>query len=276
MHFVKDGDLRRVNAGEAFGEPLVLRLVVDEERGPVGVAGARLLVGLPRRQGGRIATKTESAVTDDRGLLSFTPPPPDFVGKAKLTVRLDSQSAFELLDALPAAYASEVAALEDGLRSLGVELPYEVLSRARAVPTAVLIADLGDEGAVVLPGLTQAAPAELLSKEGFDLRPSGLSADSIPGRDDPAILGDARKAADGYARLIYGSARLSRLSKDGSNWIGEARASVKVVDLASGAVLWVGEKAAAAVSPDEASARMAALRELGLNAIGQDLLSALP
>jgi serine/threonine protein kinase len=54
------------------------------------------------------------------------------------------------------------------------------------------------------------------------------------------------------------------------------KAAVKVLDIASGRVLYSAERGATALGSDEKSARAAAYRELGLSAIGKDLLANLP
>lgn len=277
LRFVKGGEAYKAFLGKAFERPFELKLVAGEGDGAPGVPGAKLLVSYQRKQGSRTVSKTESAVTDGSGRLSYAPPAPDFVGKAKLLVRLDFQSSLDLLDSLPASYAAYRDALEEEIQSKYVEIAYEVSSAARGVPTALALVDLDDSGAVASGARTEAGLLEALSREKFDVRSSGLDAALVAGMDDAAIAA-AGKAAPGkkFLRLVYGAAKITGVRKDGSTYLADAKASVKAVDLTSGSLLYSAEKTATGLGADEASARAAAYRELGLNAIGKDLLSSLP
>ncbi len=277
IRFEKPGEGLRALLGQPFPEPFKLRLVSGEGAGAPGVAGAKLLVSYQRKQGSRTVSKTESAVTDPTGLLVFSPPPPDFVGKAKLTVRVDFQSSIELLDRLPTKYDALRAALAEEFKQQYVEIGYEVVSNARNVPTALAIVDYDEAGKVLAGAQTQAALLEALTKEKFIARNANFEPALIAAMDDAALLATAKTALAGKAeRLVYGVARLESVRKDGSMVLASAKAEVKVVELASGLVLIVLEKTATGLGADEAAARRAAYRELGLNAVGKELLASLP
>jgi hypothetical protein len=277
LRFVKAGDNYKASLGKAFDAPFVLSLVAGEGDAAPGVPGAKLLVSYQRKQGTRTVSKTESAVTDAAGRLSYTPPAPDFVGKAKFLVRLDFQASLDLLDSLPAKYSSYRDALEDEIQSKRAEIAYEVSSAARSVPTAVALVDLDDAGTPIVGARTEAGLVEALVKEKFDARSGGLDASLVAKMDDATILA-AAKAAPGkkFGRLVYGTAKITGVRKDGSMYLADSKASVKVVELATGTLLYSAEKAATGMGSDEATARAAAYRELGLNAIGKDLLASLP
>ena len=150
-------------------------------------------------------------------------------------------------------------------------------SAARSVPTAVALVDLDDAGTPIAGARTEAGLVEALVKEKFDARSGGLDASLVAAMDDAAILA-AAKAAPGkkFGRLVYGAAKITGVRKDGSMYLADSKASVKVVELATGSLLYSAEKAATGMGSDEAAARAAAYRELGLNAIGKDLLASLP
>ena len=270
----------RAFVAEPFATPFTFRVSLEGGNGSGGVAGAKVLVRYLRRQGTRTASKTESATTNTDGLLSFSPPPPDFVGKGRLTVGLDFRSAMDLLAALPGVYSQAAGALEDELRASSIEVSYDIDSKAKDLPTALAIVDIDDGGA--LSGTqTQDALAEALTRERFALRPSGIDAASLATMGDAAVLAAARVAAPAalggaYARLVYGRALIIRVRKDGSTFIAEAKADIKAIDLSSGALLYSAERAASGLGPDEAAARKAAYRDLGLNAVAKDLLASLP
>lgn len=277
IRFEKLGDNYKALLGQAFPEPFKLRVVSGEGAGAPGVAGANLLVSYQRKQGTRTVSKTESAVTDGSGLLSYSPPPPDFVGKAKLLVRIDFQSAQDLLDKLPAKYEAYRASLSEEFKQKYLELNYEVASNARNVAMAVAIVDLDEGGKAVAGAQSQAGLVDALTKEKFNVRALALDSGLLQAMDDDAILAAGKASLAGKAeRLAYGVARLESVRKDGSMFLASAKASVKVVELATGRILYSGEKAVTGLGADEAAARRAAYRELGLNAIGKDLLSSLP
>ncbi|HRY72529.1 MAG TPA: hypothetical protein P5165_04820 [Spirochaetia bacterium] len=277
IRFDKQGEGYKGLLGQPFPEPFKLRLVSGEGAGAPGVAGANLLVSYQRKQGSRTVSKTESAVTDATGLLSYAPPPPDFVGKAKLVVRVDFQSSVDLLDKLPAKYEALRQALAEELRAKYVEIGYEVSSNARAVPIAVAIVDYDEAGKAVAGAQAQAGLIDALTKEKFSVRSGGLDSGLVGGMDDDAILAAAKSLLAGKAeRLAYGVARLESVRKDGAMFLATAKAAVKVVELSSGRILYSAEKTATGLGADEAAARRAAYRELGAGAIGKDLLSSLP
>jgi len=260
---------------QPFPQPFKLRLVSGEGSNAPGIAGANLQVSYQRKQGTRLVSKTETAVTDGTGLMSYSPPPPDFVGKAKLLVRIDFQSSQDLLDRLPARYAAYREALASEFKNKYIELPYEVSSNARNVPMAISIVDVDEAGAVVPGGSAQAGLVEALVKEKYSVKGFVVDAANLVAMDDEAVLA-ATKAATQFQRIAYGAARIVSVSKEGGTYIANAKATVKVLEIATGSILYSAEKIASGLASDEASARRAAYRDLGLSAIAKDLLSSLP
>jgi hypothetical protein len=281
MRFEKPAEPPKLAVGSAPSAPLRLRLL-GGPTGGAGIGGAHFIVSYPRRQGSRLVAKTDVAVSDANGFVSFLLPAPDFVGRAKLSLSLDARPLLDLLGNLPASLAPQVALIEEGLRGVSIDLPYEVVSMAASVPTAVLILDRDEAGLVVAGGACQAGLVDALSRQGFALRGAGFGAEASAFLDDAAILEAARRAsaqalpAAAYARLVYGSARLSAPRRDGASWLAEGRAQVKVVDLATGSILYSAERLATGIGSDEADSRLAAYRDLGYSAIAQDLLASLP
>lgn len=261
--------------GQAFPKPLVARLLSGEGSSAPGVPGAVVLVTYQRKSGSNLVGKTESAMTDSSGAISFAPPAPDFVGKARFTLRLDFQSSIELLDRLPAKYASYRDSLVDELRAKSLDLGYEVLSAARSVPTAVAIADLDESGAAVEGAKTQAALIEALVREKFSVKGIAVGSEALVAMDEAAVTA-AAKASGKYERAVFGTAAMREVRKDGTSYLASAKASVKVIELATGRILYQAERGATGLGSDEASARTAAYRALGLGAVAKDLLSSLP
>lgn len=260
--------------GQPFPKPFKLRLVAGEGEGAPGVPGATLQVSYQRKQGTRLIDKTESAVTDGSGVLSYSPPPPDFVGKARLRVQMDFQSSISLLEGIPEQFASYRDALVEDLKGKYVEIPYEVASGARSVATGVAIVDLAESGAQAAGAQAQAGLVDTLTKAKFNVRSVAVDGNALAAMDEAAAVAAAKAA--GLARIAFGAAKIDSIRKDGSNYIVSAKAQLKVIEVATGRILYSGEKAAMGFGPDEQSARRSAYRELGANALGKDLLSNLP
>jgi hypothetical protein len=260
--------------GQAFAQPFVAKLVSGEGTGAPGVPGAVVQLSYQRKSGTRLVSKTESVMTDGSGNVNFTPPPPDFVGKAKFSLKLDFQSTLDLLDKIPENYAAFRDSLAAELRAKIVDVPYEVVSGARSVAMAVAILDQDENGGVV-GSLAQAGLIEALIKEKFNVRGLALPADSLAAMDDAAVTA-AVSAAGRYDRIAYGIARISNVRKDGANYLADGKATVRVLEVSSGRTLYTAERIATGFGADEKSARAATYRELGLNAVGKDLLSNLP
>lgn len=263
------------SVGKDFPKPFMAKLVTGEGVSAPGVPGAVVLLSYQRKSGTRLVSKTESVMTDGSGRISFMPPPPDFVGKAKLSLRVDFQSTLDLLDKLPAKYAALRDSLADELRSRFVDLSYEVSSGAAGIPMAVAIADLDESGTAVPGAQAQAGLVEALLREKFTVKGIAIPSDALASMDEAAVSA-AASAAGKFERVAFGTARISGLRKDGNNYLASAKATVKVLDIASGRALYSAERGATGLGSDEKSARAAAYRELGLNAVGKDLLANLP
>jgi hypothetical protein len=269
-------EVYKTNVGQAFAQPFRVKLVAGESDAAPGVPGAVLQVSYQRMQGTRLVSKTESAVTDGQGILSFTPPPPDFVGKAKFYARVDFQSTLDLLDRLPPKYSAYRDSLAEEFKNKMVEIPYEVVSNARSIPTAVAIVDLDDAGKPVSGALAQAGLLDALTRERFDARAMAIDPVLLAAMDEAAIMAAAKAFGGAWGRLVFGTARIESVRKDGSAFLVQARAQVRVVEIASGRTLYSAEKTSSSVGSDEQSARRSALRDLGQASIGKDLLTNLP
>ncbi len=264
--------------GKDYAKPFKARLVFGEGDSAPGIPGAEVYVAYQRRQSsGRVVTRTERAMTDADGVVSFAPPPPDFVGKASLRFSLNLDSTSELLERVPAAYDAYVAAIADELARRSVTFDYVISSAAKTVPTGVVIVDLGDDGQPLGTTIAQGGLFETLAKEKFKAGLAPLSAAMIASFDDAAILKAAKAAyGAGLSRLIYGAARIERSEKDGSMWQATARMTVRCVDFATGAILYSGEKTAVSVAADEASAKRSALLQVARDGVAKDLMANLP
>ncbi len=260
--------------GQEFKRPFMARVVMGEGATAPGVPGAVVLLSYQRKSGTRLVPKTESLMTDASGTLAFTPPAPDFVGKAKFILRLDFQSTLDLLDKLPDKYASYRDSLASELTAKTIDIPYEVVSVASGVSMAIAILDLDESGAVV-GSLAQAGLIDALVKQKFNVKGISISNDPIIAMDDAAVSA-AASAVGKFDRVAFGTASIVSVRKDDSNYLVTGKAMVKVLDIGSGRTLYSAEREATGLGSDEKSARAATYRDLGLNAVGKDMLSNLP
>lgn len=273
VSLTKLNDRLEAYPGAAFPAPFRAKLSV----GSRPLAGAPVIVGYQSRlPNGRMTTRTATVLSGADGVASFDHPSPDFVGKAALTMRLDLSSAVEPLYGISDRFSSMVAGLEDEIAGKRVSFEYAVLSRARTVPTAVVVADADSSGALSV-GTTSSALLQALSSAGFRVSIATLGADAIAGRDDAAILSAAKGSLAGRAeRLAYGTTRVVSVRDDRGQKIATVSAEIKVVELATGNILYSAVKQVPAVATSEREAVEAARRQLGQKTIGEDLAAQLP
>jgi len=264
--------------GKEYPKPFQARLSFGEGETAPGIPGAEVYVTYQRRQSsGRVVSRTERAMTDGKGIVSFAPPPPDFVGKATLSFSLNLDSTRELLDKVPAKYVSFVDAIGEDLARRSISFEYVITSMARTVPTGVIVIDLTDDGKAAATSVAQGGLFETLAKEKFKTGLAPLDAAMVIALDDAAVLKSAKeKYGSGLARIIYGVARVEQAVKDGSMWQATARMTVRCMEFSTGIILYSTEKTAIVVAADEASARRAALLQVGKDAVAKDLMANLP
>lgn len=264
--------------GRPFPKPFQAKLVYGEGDAAPGVPGAEVfMVYQTRNAAGRTLTRTERGLTDANGVVSFAPPPPDFVGRASFTFRLSFDALRDLMDRIPVRYDAYVQALADDMGRRLLSFDYSVTSAAKDVATGVVVIDLAGEGAAATTSVAQGALFEVLAREKFKAGLAPLDAALIISGDDARIIEAARRQySPALGRVIYGTALVTQAAKDGTMWTASARMSVKVVDLANGMVLYATEKLAMAVGADEAAARRAALQQVAREAVAKDLMTNLP
>ncbi len=264
--------------GKAYTKPFQARLTYGEGSAAVGIPGAEVYVTYQRRQTtGRVVTRTERILTDEKGVASFAPPAPDFVGKATLGFSLNLDSARDLLDKVPPKFDAYLSAIQEDMSRRSISFDYVITSEARTIPTGVVVIDLGDDGKPATTSVAQGALFETLAKEKFKAGLAPLDAALVSSMADAAILKSAKaQYGSGLARFIYGTARVDQVTKDGSMWQATARMTVRCVEFATGVVLYSVEKTSIAVAADEATARRSAMLQVAREAVAKDLMANLP
>ncbi len=278
LRFIRVDAPTTASLGKDISKPFQARLVYGEGDRATGVPGAEVYVSYQRRQSsGRVVGRTERAMTDEKGIVSFTPPAPDFVGKATLSLALNLDSTRELLDKIPAAYSALVEAIGDDMARRSLSFEYVIASAARSIPTGVTIVDLGDNGKPATTSIAQGGLFETLAKEKFKTGLAPLNPAIVAALDDEAVLKAAKiQYGSGLARLIYGVAKIENSVKDGSMWQVTARMTVRCVEFSTGIILYSVEKTAITVAADEATAKRSALLQVARDAVAKDLMANLP
>jgi len=239
------------------------------------VAGASLLVTYPKKlASGRIGTGTLQVFTDTNGLAEFEVPPIDVPGSYRVAIQLDYSSIGDLLSSLPSWALPYSDAVQNELSGIVAYLNYKVISMAKNVPMAVAayMKDAVSAGnadpAVFLSGLK-----ETLLKEGFSLSDAILPSSY----KTPIDLSVMRAIAPTDAqRFAIASLAVTSITQDGSYFIAAAEGSLAVFELASGRTLYSATKSTQGMGLSESEAVSNALKTLGSQAFGKDLLSALP
>ncbi|MBN1520154.1 MAG: hypothetical protein JW923_08690 [Spirochaetales bacterium] len=267
-----------VSMGKAYAKPFSARLVYGEGSAAPGIPGAEVsMVYQYRNTNGRILTRTERGLTDAKGVISFAPPEPNFVGKASFVFRLNLDSTRDLMDRIPAKYDGYVTALDEDLSTRTLSFDYVIASDARTVPTGVYVVDVGADGAASPTSVAEKGLFDSMAKERFKVGLAPIDPALVLSGNTSAIVAQAKaRYSPALSRFIFGSARVEGAVKDGSMWQATARMSVTCVDLATGMVLYATEKVFVAVAADEAGARSAALMQVAREAVAKDLMSSLP
>lgn len=278
LRFVRVDAPTVAGLGQAIPQPFQARLVHGEGAAAPAIPGVEVFVAYQTRQAsGRVINRTSREMSDQRGMISFTPPPPDFVGRQTVTFTLNLDSARELLDKMPRKYDAYVAALSDDLSRRSIVFEYTVASQAREVNTGIAVLDIGADGVPATTTVAQGGLMETLVRERFKASVATFNAAQITALDDNGILQAARAQYGAtVSRIIYGTAVVDRIVKDGTMWQATARMTIRALDLASGNVLYSTEKTAIMVAADENQARRSALLQVARDTVAKDLMANLP
>lgn len=262
LRIVRVSSPASVPLGQSAPEPFVARVAYGEGDAAPGVPGAKLAVSYQRKTAsGRPATKTVGMVSDEKGLVSFTPPAFDYVGASAVTMALDLSSALDLLDRVPKGFDAFKDSISKEVSSKFVDIGFSIGSAAKDQPVQVAVYDL-DEAGNAIGTLSQSSAIDGLLREKFKATAAAPAAKAAVLSDDDAAVGSQAKAL-GAKRLIFGTAKVESVSKDGSAFVATCRVSLKALDADTGTVLASSDKVATAVGSSEAEARSSAYREAG-------------
>lgn len=255
------------------------RLLVTAQGLPSGdgLAGVPVkIVYKEIRSNGRARMAQDVIMTNGQGLVEFTRPAPQFVGREQLSMELDFSSNLETLENVPDKYYGQLESVEQRIADKQVQFSYTVVSQAREVPTALMIADLDNGGTVLDKNETVSGVLEVLSDEGFSVGTLPVDIDLLRGSDSQLIEQVRSRYGDRYDRVVFGTVSISDFREDGSRYMVKVSGNIKAADLETGEILYSsGSMFKSALGQNLQSAMSAAFKQFG-KMIGESLTMSLP
>lgn len=266
--------------GEAavpFAQPFRLRVTSGSTAGTLPLADVSLRVTYrEKRSNGRLAVKTATLLTDKKGEISFLHPVPTFVGAGQLSMEIDLSGSFDsVIQALEGDY-SRLSAVEDAALNLKRVFDYTVVSRARSIPSAILVVDADRTKAAYGTQDTASGLLMFLSEAQFDVKRLDLPAEFLLSASDSEILERVRQETGGSVeRLIYGVASIEDFEETEGNYLVKVSATLKVAELETGRIVYSGNLFKRARGSRSQSAIASGFRQLG-ESFGEEMASQLP
>jgi hypothetical protein len=265
----------------AVGEPLPdtfrLKIVNGQNEKDPPVPGADIQVSYKEvRSGGRAGIRTASLQSDRNGMVEFEHPTPTFVGSEKLTMMLDLSAFIRPLDRVPRNFSPYVSGLQDLVNTKRADFEYTVLSRAKDVPTGIVILDMDGAGNPTGGSGTAAGILEALSADGFKVRTLAYNSAMLKGMSDADIVKSiAASFGTQVERIIFGSIAIDEFEEAKGTFQVRVAGTVKAADLKSGQVFYSKRMFKRSIGSGSDGAISAAFRNLGVD-FGKDLSRNLP
>jgi hypothetical protein len=255
---------REVEAFVGHGSSPEFALTVSAQPEGAPIPDARVVFSFPERTaGGRTVLRSRTVATDSEGRALFTPPPPASIGSRTVTARLAVREILDPVDAIEQDAEEAVSALRAALRQPRADFEYRVLSRAREVPTGVLILDADIAGNPVGTDDTTRGLVRRLSAEGFSVRRLSVGAEVLLEERAREVLETLREQApEDLERVILGRARIEEFQEE-DGYLVAVSGSVEVFDLESGRLLHAEEGFRRSRAGSSSGALSAAFSALG-------------
>lgn len=264
-----------------IGEPLPssFKVKIVDGQGPADppVAGADVQVSYKEaRSGGRPAVRTVSLKSGEDGIVEFNHPVPTFVGKESVVMVLDLSAYLTPLENVPRQYRSLVNSLEDLILSRRVDIPYTVVSRARNIPTGVIVLDLDAAGNPTGSSRTLSGVLEALTEEGFKAVSISLDPVTLKGKGDSDIIrAMASQFGDQIERIVFGTVAIDEFIENRGQFQVRVTGTLKAAEVKTGQVLYTKRMLKRSIGSNAEAAIGAAFRNLGID-FGKDLARNLP
>ena len=249
--------------GERFAEPFRVR-VVDSLSGR-GIKAVPLSVSYREMMpNGRLGMRTARLTSDADGSAAFEHPATTFVGSESLTVSLDMSGMLQELESVPRAWRPVVDGLRDALVSRRVVIPYQVISHALTVPTAVVVLDTDIVGNAISGNATAAGIETALSRADYAVQSLPFDSSLLADRNRAQLVAEWRERfGHSVDRVIYGVTAIDEFDES-DGVIVRVSGTVQAIDLQSGEVLHSITTFQRSRSTSAAGAISAAFRNLGV------------
>jgi hypothetical protein len=262
----------RVETGTAPAAPVQFAV---RDAGGVGVPGVPVEVSYRDDGVRRTIVRRTTLTSDENGFVRFAFPTVRVVGEVEVTARLQTAGVEPLLSGLPDTVDTEREALEVSLAAPRAVWRFTAFSRAREIPTAVVIAETDAAGVPMDSGRTAEGVVQSLSTAGFRVVPSGVDAARFAGSGGGDLVRMLQNSLPAEARrAVTGTASISDYS-DGDGVLVKVVAMITVVDLSTGEILYATSAVKNARSATAERAVTTAFVQLG-RAIGDELAARLP
>ncbi|MFW5743771.1 MAG: hypothetical protein ACOC2D_10905 [Spirochaetota bacterium] len=240
-----------------------------------GVPGVPVEVSYRDESGSRTLVRRATLSSDANGFVRFAFPRVQVVGEVEVTARLDTSAVDSLLAGLPDAVSAEREALEVALATPRAVWRFTALSRAREIPTAVVIAETDAAGTAMPTRRTADGVVQSLSEAGFRVIAGGLHADRFAGTDVAELIGALQTSLPAEAkRVVTGTASIAEY-EEGDGVLVKVTATIQVADLRSGEIIYSTSAVKNARSATAERAISTAFLQLG-RTIGEELAARLP
>lgn len=224
----------------------------------------------------RTMINSASVKSDASGMVAFLPPPPNFVGRETLSMRVDLSDSIESLEDISDEFYPQLEAFEQLIATKEVAFTYTVESMAKEIPTAVMIVDVDNGGNNTGRTETASGLLESLSGEGFNVG-TVTAFPNLQGSSDAAVIKSASDSFGGrYGRIIFGTVGISDFRESDGRFTVKVSGDIKVADLETGEILFSsGTKFKTALGNNAQSAMSAAFKQFG-KMIGDSMVNSLP
>ncbi len=263
------------------GEPLPaafrLKVVNGQSEGDPAVAGADIQVSYKEaRSGGRLGVKTVNLKSDAKGVVEFAHPTPTFVGSETVVMMLDLSASLEPLAKAPKSFANLIAGLEDAVNSKRVNFEYSVVSRAKDVPTGIVVLDTDAAGNPTGSSNAAAGLLEALSGDGFKVRTLAFNATKLKSMSEADFVKSVSSSfGSQIERIIFGVIGVDEYEEGRGTIQVRVAGTVKAIDLKTGQTLYTKRLFKRSVGSNSEGTMNSAFRNVGLD-FGKDLSKNLP
>jgi hypothetical protein len=254
-----------------------LKVVAGQRENDPPVRGANIQVSYKEvRSGGRVGVRAVNLQSGEDGVVEFEHPVPTFVGSEKVTMMLDLSSFLIPLDRAPRAFSSYVSGLQDLVNAKRINFEYTVVSRAKNVPTGIVVLDTDASSNPTGSSGTASGILEALSADGFRVRALSFNAATLRGMSDTDVVKNVAASFGGQVeRVIFGVIAVDEFEETRGSFQVRVAGTVKAADLRTGQILYSKRMFKRGIGGSSDGAVSAAFRNLGMD-FGRDLSRNLP